>query len=77
MTPNCDARDQETLKITPHINTDFFNIIKYMLLYFKESQTSNISCSMHQKEDLSEKRSGKKIAYLRWVFSGGRVKIAI
>ena len=48
-----------------------------MLLYFKESQTSNISCSMHQKEDLSEKRSGKKIAYLRWVFSGGRVKIAI
>ena len=51
MTPNCDARDQETLKITSHINIDFFNIIKYMLLYFKESQTSNIYCSTQRKKD--------------------------
>ena len=38
MTPNCDARDQETLKITSHINIDLH--YKYMLLYFIQRKSN-------------------------------------
>ena len=56
MTPNCDARDQETLKITSHINIDFLTLLNTCYcISFKEVKLP-IFLVLHSKKKIKDKK---------------------
>ena len=55
MTPNCDARDQETLKITSHINIDLHYYIHVTVFHSKKVKLP-IFLVLHSKKKIKEKK---------------------
>ena len=55
MTPNCDARDQETLDITSHINTDFLTLLNTCYCVSKKVKLP-IFLVLHSKKKIKEKK---------------------
>ena len=55
MTPNCDARDQETLKITSHINTDFSTLLN-TCYYISKKVKLPIFLVLHSKKKIKAKK---------------------
>ena len=55
MTPNCDARDQETLKIISHINIDFLTLLNTCYCISKKVKLP-IFLALHSKKKIKEKK---------------------
>ena len=55
MPPNCDARYQETLKITSHINTDFLTLLNTCYCISKKVKLP-IFLVLHSKKKIKQKK---------------------